>query len=228
MKTANRPKTPLWKKSMLAKMDLASVRDALYEIAENGDAYGYEYGDEAGYYAEYKDQFDELAAQAGILQDSIDAAISEKYMDEYEFEEQWNDITVAMLGELYTVLGFDCVEMDYYGILAPEEEWAQEEARKRLERLTKAQMLDRFAFVWKVLILFYDLKAEHDCLVAIVEELDEKGALLERKNDAIDRKNDAIDRKNDAIDRIYEDITGKSGEDFDAMLRTIPQRMWVE
>ena len=221
MKTANRPKTPLWKKSMLAKMDLASVRDALYEIAENGDAYGYEYGDEAGYYAEYKDQFDELAAQAGILQDSIDAAISEKYMDEYEFEEQWNDITVAMLGELYTVLGFDCVEMDYYGILAPEEEWAQEEARKRLERLTKAQMLDRFAFVWKVLILFYDLKAEHDCLVAIVEELDEKGALLERKNDA-------IDRKNDAIDRIYEDITGKSGEDFDAMLRTIPQRMWVE
>lgn len=214
MKTANRPKTPLWKKSMLAKMDLASVRDALYEIAENGDAYGYEYGDEAGYYAEYKDQFDELAAQAGILQDAIDAAISEKYMDEYELDEQWNDITVAMLGELYTVLGFDCVEMDYYGILAQEEEWAQEEARKRLERLTKAQLLDRFAFVWKVLILFYDLKAAHDCLVAIVEELDEKGALLERKNDA--------------IDRIYEDITGKSGEDFDAMLRTIPQRMWVE
>lgn len=58
------------------------------------------------------------------------------------------------------------------------------------------------------------LKASHDCLVAIVEELDEKGALLERKNDA--------------IDRIYEDITGKSGNDFDAMLRTIPQRMWVE
>ena len=50
-----------------------------------------------------------MAAQAGILQDAIDAAISEKYMDEYEFEEQWNDITVAMLGELYTVLGFDCV-----------------------------------------------------------------------------------------------------------------------
>lgn len=199
---------------MLAKMDLASVRAALYEIAENGDAYGYEYGGEAGYYAEYKDQFDELAAQAGMLQDAIDAAISEKYMDEYELEEQWNDITVAMLGELYTVLGFDCVEMDYYGILAPEEEWAQEEARKRLERLTKAQLLDRFAFVWKVLILFYDLKASHDCLVAIVEELDEKGALLERKNDA--------------IDRIYEDITGKSGEEFDAMLRTIPQRMWVE
>lgn len=214
MKTANRPKTPLWKKSMLAKMDLASVRDALYEIADNGDAYGYEYGDEAGYYAEYKDQFDELSAQAGMLQDAIDAAISEKCMDEYELAEQWNDITVAMLGELYTVLGFDCVEMDYYGILAPEEEWAQEEARKRLERLTKAQLLDRFAFVWKVLILFYDLKAAHDCLVAIVEELDEKGALLERKNDA--------------IDRIYEDITGKSGEDFDAMLRTIPQRMWVE
>lgn len=214
MKTANRPKTPLWKKSMLAKMDLASVRASLYEIAENGDAYGYEYGDEAGYYVEYKDQFDELAAQAGMLQDAVDAAISEKYMDEYELAEQWNDITVAMLGELYTVLGFDCVEMDYYGILAPEEEWAQEEARKRLERLTKAQLLDRFAFVWKVLILFYDLKASHDCLVAIVEELDEKGALLERKNDA--------------IDRIYEDITGKSGDDFDAMLRTIPQRMWVE
>lgn len=36
MKTANRPKTPLWEKSMQAKMNLASVREALYEIAENG------------------------------------------------------------------------------------------------------------------------------------------------------------------------------------------------
>lgn len=214
MKTSKQSKTPLWRKSMLKKMSLSDITDMLEEIVDNGDPCGYEYGDESGYYAEYKDQFDELSAQAGILQEEIMNAICNKYEDEYEFADQWNDITVAMLGELFTVMGYDSVEMDYYGILNSEEEWAQEEARKRLERLTKTQLLDRFAFVWKTMLLFFDLKTAHDCLTAIVEELDEKGALLEKKNEA--------------MDRLYEDITGKAGDDFDTIINNLPQRMWVE
>lgn len=214
MKTSTQSKTPLWRKSMLQKMSLSDITDMLEEIAGNGDPYGYEYGDESGYYAEYKDQFDELSAQAGILQEEIMNAVSNKYEDEYEFADQWNDITVAMLGDLFTVMGYDSVEMDYYGILNSEEEWAQEEARKRLERLTKAHLLDRFAFVWKTMLFFFDIKTAHDCLTAIVEELDEKGAILEKKNEA--------------MDRLYEDITGKAGDDFGTIINNLPQRMWVE
>lgn len=214
MKTSTESKIPLWRKSMLQHMGLSDIYELLDEIEANGDPYGYEYGDEQGYYAEYKDQFDELSAQAGSLKDALRNVTDDWYIDEYEVEDQWNDVTVGMLGELYTVLGYDVTEMDYYGILANEEGWAQEECLKRLNKLTKAELIRRCQFCWKVLILAYDLKAAHDCLTSIVEVLDEKGAILERKNRE--------------LDRIYEDVTGKDGENFDDLIANIPQRMWVE
>lgn len=199
---------------MLKKMSLSDMKEQLWEISDNGDAYGYEWGDESGYYAEYKDQFDELSAQAGMMLEALDNIECEWYIDEYEAEEQWNDITVGMLGELYTVLGYDSEELDYYNILGYEEDMAQEEAIKRLSRLTKPELIKRMQYCLKMIVLFYDIKAAHDCLTSIVEVLDEKGAILERKNNE--------------IDRIYEDITGKNSDNFDAIVASLPQRMWVE
>lgn len=214
MKTSKQSKTPLWRKSMLKKLGLSDIKEQLWEISDNGDMYGYEYGDESGYYAEYKDQFDELSAQAGMLLEALDNIECEWYIDEYEAEEQWNDIAVGMLGKMYTVLGYDTEELDYYNILSYEEDLAQEEALKRLMRLTKPELIKRMQYCLKIIVLFYDIKAAHDCLTSIVESLDEKGAMLERKNDE--------------INQIYEDLTGKNSETFDAIIRNIPQRMWVE
>jgi hypothetical protein len=214
MKTSKQSKTPIWRKSMLKKLGLSDIKEQLWEISDNGDAYGYDSGDESGYYAEYKDQFDELSAQAGMMLEALDSMENEWYVDEYDAEEQWNDITVGMLGELYTVLGYDGEELDYYNILSHEEDMAQEETIKRLSRLTKPELIKRMQYCLKMIVLFYDLKAAHDCLTSIVETLDEKGAILERKNDE--------------IDRIYEDITGKDSDNFDTIVASLPQRMWVE
>ena len=51
-------------------------------------------------------------------------------------------------------------------------------------------------------------------MTSIVEELDEKGALLEQKNER--------------INLLYKDLTGKSGEAFDEEIANLPPRMWVE
>lgn len=184
----NQSKKPIWRKSMLRHLDLDAIRDALWEIGENGDAYGYD-RDESGYYQEYKEQFDELASGA---QDLIDA------LGEWDVSENWDDMTVAMLGETQKVLGYDAVEQDYYGMLAHEEDWAVIEAAKRIERLPKRDMIKVFRRV----------------LTSIVEELDARGAVLERKNAE--------------INLLYHDLTGTSAEAFDRIIDTMPQRMWVE
>ena len=62
--------------------------------------------------------------------------------------------------------------------------------------------------------MFFDIKAAHDCLTSIVEELDYRGAMLEEKNNR--------------INQLYEDLTGKNGEEFDRIIEQIPQRMWIE
>ena len=132
-------KTPLWKKSCLKGLRFWDIREYLEEISENGDPYGYEYGEE-GYYNEYKDQFDELSAGAWNLLEAIDAANDVMgYDDDHSI---WDDITVSVLGPIYQVLGYDGAEYDYYAMVnGYEEDLAVEEARKRLSRLTKDALI---------------------------------------------------------------------------------------
>lgn len=203
-------KTPLWKKSCLCgSLGFEDITAWLEEIGDNGDMYGYEDTSTEGYYAEYKDEFDELSAGAWGLYDTL-------MSDEVGgLREVWNDMTVGLLGDLYTVWGFDSAELDYFRLRDGfEEELAEKEAVKRLEHMTKSELIKNFRKVLTTIVMFFDIKAAHDCLTSIVEELDEKGALLERKNER--------------INLLYTDLTGRSGAAFDDEIANLPQRMWVE
>lgn len=200
-----RSKIPLWKKSMLQFLNLGDISERLWEIVENGDMYGYD-REESEYYQEYKEQFDELSAGAYSLSEAL---------NEYDIQENWNDMTVALLGYQQTVLGYDFEEADYFRMLDPfDEDFAAEEAEKRLLRLNKHDLIRIFRKVMVTLVLFFDIKAAHDCLTSIVEELDYRGAVLEEKNNQ--------------INLLYTDLTGKSAEIIDSLVSQLPQRMWVE
>lgn len=205
----NQSKNPLWKKSMLKSLNYYEITDFLYEISDNGNMYGYD-REESGYYQEYKEQFDDLSDGAYRLWDALD---NSDYSD-YSLRDIWDDMTVALLGYQEKVLGFDQVEEDYFSMLTFLEDAAVQEAEKRLMRFTKEQLIKNFRKVLTTLVLFFDIKAAHDCLTSIVEELDERGAILERKNEK--------------INRLYEDLTGANAKDFDEIIQGIPPRMWVE
>lgn len=197
---------PMWKKSMLANLNLDAVRSDLYDMADNGDMYGYSGGDE-GYYQEYKEFFDELSCGAYHLLEAMEG-------DLYA-EDNWDIISVGLLGYQQEVWGYDSAEADYHHMLSPfMEDWAVEEAVARLKRLTKDDLIDQFRQVMVALLSYFDIKASHDCLTSIVQELDERGAIFARKNDE--------------INRLYEDLTGKNGDAFDALIENLPPRMWVE
>ena len=166
-------KRPLWKKSMLQTLNLDDIIENLFEISENGDMYGYarDEKDEAGYYQEYKDQFDELSAGAYFLLEAL---------RDFDIRDHWNDMTVALLGETHKVLGYDAIEQDYFGMLGRwDEEFAVEEAVKRIERLSKRNMIKCFRKVMVTLVSYFDIKAAHDCLTSIVQELDEHVAYMQ-------------------------------------------------
>lgn len=194
---------------MLQTLNYYDITDYLDEIVNNGDPWGYE-RDESGYYQEYKEQFDELSDGAYRLSD----ALNEYDYNYGKLKEIWDDMTVSLLGYQEKVYGFDPAEEDYYAILECEENWAVEEAEKRLMRFTKEQLIHNFRKVLTTLILFFDIKAAHDCLTSIVEELDERGAILERKNEK--------------INQLYEELTGANAKEFDRIIESVPPRMWVE
>lgn len=205
--------TPLWRKSMLAYLNLDDIYNQLYEISENGDVYGYDTYGESEYYYMYAELFKEIAIGANELMEGIDAI-----RDDYEFNiDIWNALSVALLGRQEQILGFDPVQDDYIAMCDPDN-WenikAVDEAERKCKRMTKAELLKTFKQILTTLTLFYDVKSAHDCLAAVVTELEEKGALLERKNDE--------------INRLYKDLTGSSEKEFDRLIANLPQRMWVE
>lgn len=199
---------PIWKKSMLDGLDLGSIQNELYEMSENGDFWGYDDRDEGSYYDEFRELFNEIAAGATELNEAID---NWRCM----MDGAWDDMTVGMLGNTQRVLGFDTVERDYYRMTEPcMEDWAQEEACKRVEHWTKREMMGNFKFVLSTIVSYLDMKAASDTMLAVVAELDYRGAMLEEKTNR--------------IDQIYSDITGKSAEQFEKELENLPQRMWIE
>ena len=167
-------KRPIWRKSMVQTLNLESIYEYLDEIAESGDAYGYEtnseyHTDRNGYYKEYKELFDDLSDGAYLLGETL---------RDSETREYWDDMTVALLGTTHKVLGYDVPSLDYAKMLSFCEDLAIEEATKRIERLSKKDMIRCFRRVLTTLILFFDIKASHDCLVSIVTELDERAAMM--------------------------------------------------
>lgn len=205
--------TPLWKKSMLAYLNLDDIYNQLDEISENGDAYGYDTYGESEYYYMYAELFTEIAIGANELMEGVDAI-----RNDWNFNvDIWNALSVALLGRQEKTLGFDPAQDDYFAMCDPnnwENELAVREAEKKCKRITKVDLLKYFKQILTTITLFYDIKSANDCLTAVVAELEEKGALLEKKNDA--------------INLLYKDLTGASEREFDALIRTIPQRMWVE
>lgn len=201
-------KTPLWKKSCLDELSIYEIQKFLDEIGDNGDMSGYS-GGQDGYYQEYKELFDELSSAAYSLSDAL--------WEEYGSDDFWDDMTVGLLGDTKKVLGFDVTERDYFRMVnGMDEDIAVEEAKKRIMRFTKDKMLYYFQRVLGTLCAFWDIKTAHDCLTAVVDELDAKGAILERKNQE--------------INRLYEDVTAESGAKLDALIDSISpySRMWSE
>ena len=201
----NQSEKPLWKKSMLKGLDYSNIVRRLYEITDNGDPFGYD-TEESGYYQEYKEQFDDLSYGAYRLVEAL---------EEYDVSDNWDDMTVALLGYQEEVLGYDAVEANYHHMADPYcEDLAVREAEKRIARLTKSELIRTFRTVMSTLVMFFDIKSAHDCLTSIVQELDEHSIILTQKNDE--------------INRLYKDLTGKNEDQFDAIIERLPQRMWVE
>lgn len=190
---------------MLQHLNFHSIREDLYEMAENGDPYGYD-SDEEGYYQEFKELFDEISVGAWHLVEAME--------DRVDMADHWDDATVALLGETQNVLGYDGAENDYFGMLSIFEDAAQEAAAERLMRLSKRDLIDLFHKILVVIVSYADIKAAHDCLTSIVTELDERAAIMQR----------TVEK----IDQLCYDLTGKVTSDFDPESLGLPGRMWVE
>lgn len=225
---SDRTRALRYKRPALASMGAHNIMDELDAIMEacNDVRYYIEQadGDETLLNAldgdedaewEFRMAFADLAASAEQLQTIL-------YDQDFEdFYRDFDDATVALIGNRYNVLGFDAEEEDYFALTSYEEDLAQTEAGKRLCRLTKAEMLSHIGWAFGITLAFFDLRQKYDYLKATFDILrDENTSLL----DAIREIEKAYDEMETDDFREYEDSTRR----FDRLLAALPDRAWLE
>ena len=114
----------------------------------------------------------------GSSESAANHALNQYFEDFYR---EFDDATVALIGNRYNLVGYDSEEEDYFSLTSYEEGLAQTEAGKRLCRLTKTEMLSRIGWAFGLMLAFFDLRQKYDYLKATFDILrDENTSLAEK------------------------------------------------
>ena len=225
---SDRTRVLRYKRSALASMGAQEIMLELESIVEACDGIRYYIeqadGDETLLNAldgdedeawEFRMAFADLSAQA----DQLQTTLYNQYFE--DFYREFDDATVALIGNRYNLVGYDSEEEDYFSLTSYEENLAQTEAGKRLCRLTKAEMLSRIGWAFGVMLAFFDLRQKYDYLKATFDILrDENTSLLGIIKD--------IEKSYDEMDADDFREWADSTKHFDRLLAALPDRIWLE
>gem|GEM_PF-2040818 len=215
-----RRKVPLWKRSCIENLMFEHMQDELDEIGDFEDEYQYSERRE-----DFEIFFGDVSAKAMQLCELF-------YDNRYLFDEDngfndWNDLCVVLFGGERSVLGYDVEERDYYSLFnngCDCSDWAIDEARKRVMRYTKEELIKRFQCVMLFITTYYDVKSAYDALT---------GALDYLENDGLKKSEELTENFERHYSRL-KFIDGKvidwdeNTKAFDKEVERFPQRWWCE
>ena len=120
------------------------------------------------------------------------------------------------------LLGFDEYEKDYYGISHYEEIFAEDEAKKKLKKMTKDDLIAATRQCFKVYHAYIGLRTRYDSLKAAID--------IMRDN------NTAVLQAVKEIERLYDEASAQQGcyarysqewRDFERYTDALPQEAWI-
>lgn len=217
-----------YKRPALASMGYEHIQRELEEIVEACDDVAWFAGD-IDTLTEALDGSDEeahefmlscsdLSAKAGLL---LEQLYEVGGWDSDSMSRQYDDCTVALIGNRYDLVGFDSLQEDYFSLTGYDMELATSEAGKRLMRHTKAEMLSIIGQSVGILVAFLDVRQRYDYLQATLDVLrDESSSVLQAVKDL-----NAAYEKAEAAG--FQDFR-KEAQEFERLLWAVPERMWVE
>lgn len=220
MTKAERTRALRYKRPALATMGWETIMAELEEIQEACDDVAYFMGDED----ELLDAFDGDSEEAWEFRmgfSELSAKSNQLFEAMYEWgdRDDFDDCTVALIGNRYDLVGYDGYEEDYYSLCRYEEELATTEAGKRLMRQTKAEMIASIGQAVGTLMAFLDLRQSYDYLKATMDILrDENHSVLQTVKQIEDAYEKASENQYNWSEIRY----------FDQITETLPSRMWVE
>lgn len=156
------------------------------------------------------------------------------YEDEYDDDDEakgielaFNDMTVALIGNRYNLVGFDDYEMDYFSLTGFDKRNAETTAAKRVMRMTKKEMLENIGGCMGIVLAYMDLQYKFDRLSATMDILQDKNqTMIDTIKDI--EKAYAEWAKYTEFYHGYEICHNQEAkEHFEKLLEELPQEVWL-
>ena len=158
---------------------------------------------------EFRMAFAELDAKCEQLRD----AVYNSCIDRDDFD----NCTVALIGNRYNLVGFDGYEEDYFSLCGYESKLAEKEAGKRILRMTKPEMLSTIGQCFGILMAFLDVRQRFDYLQATFDILrDQNTSILDTIKEIEKLYEETQDGWNSSAEQKWRNLT-----------ETLPQELWV-
>lgn len=215
-----------YKKPIVRDLNLASIQSEIWEMMEVcTDIHWYDNdeeslvnalnGDEDEAFG-FKMDFTDLEAELEMFQSDL----NDIYVGEYF------DLLFPAVGADYAggFLGYDKYEGDYFGLQPYEYDYAEDEAAKKLMRLTKKELLDVVGQCLKIVHSYIGIRYRYDCLEAAIEIL--RGENMDRIKavKGIEEQYLIADKSSDGFKWKYD----KEVQKLDNMLQEIPPEYWIQ
>lgn len=171
-------------------------------------------GDEDEAY-EFQMAFSDLAAELQHFEEDLE----EGYVPEC-FDDLFPAAGASFFGGF---LGYDSYEHDYYGLEPYEYKWSEDEAEKRICRMTKKELLEAVGACLKVYSSYVALQYRYDCLEASLKIIQEKNLEGLKLVKAIEEQ---YEKAEGDSDHFRYDIGREVGK-LDQMLDQVPQQYWL-
>lgn len=217
---------------MVDELNLFKIQDSLTDMMEACSNVHYAFDDDETLISAFDGDEDEAHEFIMTFSD-LDYEIErlyEKLNEMYGYhddpERDFNDVTVALIGEWFDILGFDSYREDYFSFdSCYMEEVAVEESQKRVMRKTKKELLDEIGKTMAFIIKYIDIKTRYESMKATVDIFrDENVAVLGVIKSINDKYNELFDKEG-KLERWHKE---KEIREFDKMAAELPEKYWVE
>ena len=221
LKRAEKARNLRYKKAIACTMNLDNIRQWIGDTFDELEDVTYvAQNDEI-----FVKAFDGDEEEAFEFRMAFDALSGDIYRFQNDLDEEWipecfDDFFCSCAGAGDELAGYDVVEQDYFGLGVYAAEVGQDEARKRLERLTKKDLIEAAQRCYQVAVAYLGLRSRYEDLRAAV--------------DIIRAENDGLMHGIKAIEELYDQWSKadymeqiKIGYKIDDVADQLPVEVWV-
>lgn len=216
-----------YKKPIAKGLMLDDIREALWEIMDACADVQYYVDQDDETLVNALDGDEDDAFEFKMMFSDLSAECEQMYGDlQNEYMPEYFDLFFAAANKGGEMLGFDVYEQDYYGLDSFESGLANEEAVKKMKRLTKDQLIETVQICFRVYQSYIGLQYRYDCIKAALDILrDENTGYLQMVRQ-IEEAYEKADEETDGFR--WEFNGGLALKELDSLIDNMPQDAWVQ